>query len=169
MGLPTNLRDCNVFNEGYSHLGEVKTVTLPKLERDMNPHRGGGMNGPVKRDKGMKEMDMEWTTSGLNLPAVRQFGISKADGVILRFVGAYDRPDGGFDNVEAVVRGRHEAIEHGDQEAGEETETKVKTALAYYKLTVNGVVEVEIDFFAGIERFGGVDRLEEVRRIVGAN
>lgn len=169
MGLPTNLRDCNIFNDGYSYLGEAKSVTLPKLERDMSAYRGGGMNGPVKRDKGMKEMEMEWTTGGLNLPAIRQFGISKPDGVILRFVGAYDRPDGGFDNVEVAVRGRHETIDMGDAETGEESETKVKTALAYYKLTVNGVVEAEIDFLAGIERLGGVDRLEEVRRIVGAN
>ncbi|MGQ8247643.1 phage major tail tube protein, partial [Acinetobacter baumannii] len=37
----------------------------------------------------------------------------------------------------------------------------------YYKLTVNGVVEVEIDILGMKEVIGGVDRLEKQRNILG--
>ena len=78
-----------------------------------------------------------------------------------RFAGAYQRDDTGeVDAVEVVVKGRHEEIDMGDQEPGEDTEHKVVTNCTYYKLTVNGVVEIEIDILGFKETIGGVDRLE---------
>lgn len=169
MGLPSKLKDFNIFNEGQSYLGEGKSATLPKLSRSMEDWRGGGMNGPVKIDNGMQGIDFEWTVGGLSLQVLRQFGATKVDAVQLRFVGAYQRQDvGTTDAVEVVMRGRHEEIDLGDQEPGEDTETKIKTTCAYYKLTVNGVVEQEVDFLRGIEITGGVDRTAEIRQIVGA-
>lgn len=169
MGLPSKLKDLNMFNEGQTYLGEVKSVTLPKLGRAFEDYRGGGMNGPVKIDNGMQAIDLEWTVGGLALQVLRQFGAVKIDAVQLRFVGAYQRQDvGTTDAVEVVMRGRHEEIDPGDQEPGEDTETKIKTSCAYYKLTVNGRVEIEVDFLRGIEIVDGVDRTAEVRQIIGA-
>ncbi|MFX5344501.1 phage major tail tube protein, partial [Acinetobacter baumannii] len=48
-----------------------------------------------------------------------------------------------------------------------DTEHKVVTNCVYYKLTVNGVVEVEIDILGMKEMIGGVDRLEKQRNILG--
>jgi P2 family phage contractile tail tube protein len=170
MAMPRKLKNMNLFNEGNSHVGVAKTVTLPKLGRKMEGFRGAGMNGTAKADMGLSDdgLQLEHTYGGLDLISIRQFGISKADGVGLRFVGAYQRDDTGeVDAVEIVVRGRHEEIDMGNAEPGADTEHKVVTPLTYYKLTVNGTVEVEIDLLNFVETIDGVDRLAEQRNALG--
>lgn len=169
MGLPSKLKDMNIFNEGESYLGLCSTATLPKLTRSMEDWRGGGMLGPVKIDNGPEAMQMEWTVGGLAVQVLRQYGVTRIDGVQLRFVGAYQNQEtGATDAVEVVIRGRHQEIDMGDQEPGEDTETKIVTPLAYYKLTINNRVEMELDFLRGVEIVDGVDRTLEIRQIIGA-
>lgn len=170
MALPRKLKNLNLFNDGNSYLGGVKSATLPALGRKMESYRGGGMNGPVKVDHGMSDdgIQMEWTLGGLDLTVLRQYGIPRADGVLLRFAGAYQRDDTGeVDAVEVVVRGRHEEIDMGDAEAGEDTEHSITTTCSYYKLTVNGVVEIEIDLLNMVEMVGGEDRMAQQRAAIG--
>lgn len=168
MALPRKLKALNLFNDGESYVGEVSEVTLPPLARQMEEYRGGGMNGPIKVDLGMQAMDLEWKCAGFMVGVMRQFGLPYFDGVQLRFAGAYQRDDtGGVDSVEIVVRGRHEEINGGTAKSGDDTEFEVKTTLAYYMLSVNGVVEVEIDFINMVEIVDGFDRLAEQRRAIG--
>lgn len=170
MGLPNKLKNLNLFNEGNSYLGQVKSVTLPKLARKTEDYRGGGMNGGVKVDMGMSDdgLVLESTFGGLDLISLRQFGIAKIDGTYLRYAGAYQRDDTGeVSAVEVVLRGRHEEIDMGDAEPGEDTEHKVVTNCTYYKLTVNGKVEIEIDLLGFIEMIDGKDRLAEQRKAIG--
>lgn len=170
MALPRKLKNMNLFNDGYSYLGLSKNVTLPVLGRKMEGYRGGGMNGPVKIDHGMSDdgIQLEWTLGGLDLTALRQYGIPRADGVLLRWAGAYQQDDTGeVVAVEVVVRGRHEEIDMGDAEPGEDTEHSITTTCSYYKLTVNGVTEIEIDILNMVEMAGGEDRLAQQRAAIG--
>ena len=170
MALPRKLKNMNLFNEGYNYLGEAKSVTLPSLGRKMESYRGGGMNGPVKVDFGMSDdgIQLEWTLGGLDVTVLKQFGITNASGVMLRFAGAFQQDDTATDtSVEIVVRGRHETIEMGDAAPGEDTEHKITTPCTYYKLTVDGEVVIEIDLLNFIEKVGGVDRLEGQRKALG--
>lgn len=168
MAFPRKLKNMTLFNDGNSYLGEVPSVTLPNLSRKMEEYRGGGMNGPVKIDMGMNAIDFEWKAGGFMRDVFRQFGITTVAGVLLRFVGAYQNDQtGAVDQVEIVIRGRHEEITPGDAKPGEDSEFGVKSACAYYKLSVNGEVDVEIDFLNMIEIVGGVDRLAEQREALG--
>ena len=86
----------------------------------------------------------------------------------MRFAGAYQQDDtGAITAVEAVLRGRHEEIDMGTQKPGDDTEQTIKTKWTYYKLTVDGKVEVEIDVLAMKEIVNGVDRLEGQRKACG--
>lgn len=170
MALPRKLKNMNLFNDGNSYLGVAKTVTLPVLGRKMEAYRGGGMNGPVKVDHGLSDdgIQLEWTLGGLDLTVLRQFGIPTANGVLLRWAGAYQQDDTGeVVAVEVVVRGRHEEINMGDAEPGEDTEHAITTACSYYKLSINGITEIEIDILNMVEIVGGVDRLAEQRAAIG--
>lgn len=168
MGLASVLKDMMLFNEGQNYLGKVKSVKLPTLSRKFEEYRGGGMNGSVKTDQGLNAMELEATFGGPMLDILRQFGVVRVDGVFMRFVGAYqDQETGSADAYEVIVRGRHEEIDMGDQEVGEQGEFTVKSAIAYYKLEVNGRTEIEIDFMRGMEIVGGVDRNAEIRSILG--
>jgi P2 family phage contractile tail tube protein len=168
MGLPRKLKDLMLFNAGIAYVGEVSSVTLPKLSRKLEAYRGGGMDAEVKVDLGQEAMEMEFTCGGLMLDVLRQFGVMTAAGVMLRFAGAYQRDDSGaVDKVEVIVRGRHEEIDMGEAKGGEDTEFKVKSSLAYYKLVVNGRTEIEIDPINMVLIVGGVDRLAERRAALG--
>ncbi|MFC3579521.1 phage major tail tube protein [Sphingomonas hylomeconis] len=164
MGLPRKLKDLRLFNDGARYLGEVGSVTLPKLTRKFEEWRGGGMDSAVKVDMGGEAMEMEWTLGGPMLDVLTQFGDTDIAGVQLRFVGAWQMDDDSdVDRVEIVIRGRHEEIDMGEAKPGEGGEFKVKTALAYYKLTWNGVAVIEADPLGGVLIVGGVDRRAAIR------
>lgn len=168
MALPRKLKNFNLFGDGESYLGQVVEVKLPTLTRSMEDYRGGGMAGPVKIDNGQEAIELEHKYGGLMRPILRQYGITRHDGVMLRFAGAYQRDDtGGVDAVEIVIRGRHSEIDAGTAKAGDDTEFTVKTSVSYYKLTINGVTEIEIDLINMIETVGGIDRLAAQRRAIG--
>lgn len=170
MAMPRKLKNLNIFNDGNSYQGVAKNATLPPLSRKMEGWRGAGMNGPVKTDQGLSDdgIQFEWTLGGWDLIALRQYGATRADAVQLRFSGAVQRDDTGeVSTVEVVVRGRHEEIEFGDSEPGEDTEHSITTTCSYYKLTVDGEVIVEIDILNMIEIVDGVDLLAEQRRAIG--
>ena len=170
MAMPRKLKNLNLFNDGNSYLGLVKSLTLPSLGRKMEAYRGGGMNGPVKADLGMSDdgIQFEWKTGGLDLISLRQFGAVNASSVALRFSGPYQQDDTGeTSNVEVVVRGRHETIEMGDAQPGEDTEHSMTTTCSYYKLTVDGEEIIEIDLLNFVEKVNGVDMLEKHRTGIG--
>lgn len=170
MAMPRKLKNLNLFNDGNSYLGVAKSVTLPALARKMESYRGGGMNGPVKADLGFSDdgIQFEWKTGGIDLISLRQFGTVNASAVALRFSGPYQQDDTGeVSNVEVVVRGRHETIEMGDAQPGEDTEHSMTTTCTYYKLTVDGEEVIEIDLLNFVEKVNGVDMLEKHRAAMG--
>ena len=168
MGLPRTLKNMMLFNEGSAYLGEVGTVTLPTLTRSMNEWRGGGTGGPLSIDMGMEALSLSFTAGGPLRDVLRQWGVTRVDGVYLRFAGAYQQDDtAGIDSIEVIIRGRHSEIEMGDQEVGEQGEFSVTSAIAYYKLVWNGRTEIEIDFLNMVEIVDGVDRLAEQRAALG--
>jgi len=169
MALPRKLKNLNLFNDGESYLGQVVEVKLPTLSRTMEDYRGGGMNGPVKIDNGQEAIELEWKCGGMMRSVLRQYAATRHDAAQLRFAGAYQRDDtGAVDAVEVVIRGRHAEIDAGTAKAGDDTEFSVKTACSYYKLSINGIVEIEIDLVNMVEIVGGVDRLAAQRRAIGA-
>lgn len=170
MAMPRKLKNMNLFNDANSYLGVAKSATPPPLSRKMEGYRGGGMNGPVKADLGWSDdgIQFEWTLGGVDLIVLKQFGAVKADGVMLRWVGAFQQDDTGeVAAVEIVVRGRHETIDMGEATPGEDTEHKITTTCSYYKLVVNGEVLIEVDLLNFIEIIDNVDMLEAQRKALG--
>ena len=170
MAMPRKLKNLNLFNDANSYVGVVKSVTLPPLGRKMEAYRGGGMNGPVKADLGFSDdgIQFEWKTGGLDLISLRQFGAVNAAGIGLRFAGSFQQDDTGeVSAVEVVLRGRHETIEMGDAQPGEDTEHSITTTCIYYKLIVDNEEIIEIDLLNFIEKVNGVDMLEKQRTAIG--
>ncbi|MFV0662774.1 phage major tail tube protein [Denitromonas sp.] len=168
MALPRKLKHFNLFADGESYAGVATEVVLPKLTRKMEELRAAGMNGPVDVDLGMEKLEMDWTCGGYVRQVYAQFGIGRADGVPLRFAGAYQRDDTGeVVAVEITVRGRHSEIDPGTAKAGDDAPLKVKSTLSYYKLTENGIPLIEIDLLNMVERVGETDRLAEHRKAIG--
>ena len=114
MALPRKHKDLMLFNEGGAYRGEIASVTLPKLGRKFDDWKGGGMDAAVKIDLGGDYGDLEWTAGGPLRDVLAQHGEPLIDGLMLRFVGAYEADDTGeMSAIEVVVRGRHEEIDQG--------------------------------------------------------
>jgi len=168
MSLPKKLKKFAIFNEGQMYLGEIDEIVLPKLTAKMEEWRGGGMDMAVDADMGMEKMTLEWTVGGYAVQPFRQFGVLRADGVMLRFAGAIQAEDSAdVIPVEVVARGRHSEIDPGSSKAGEDTAIKITSSLVYYKLTINNRVEVEIDALNMVKIVDGVDLMEPFRRALG--
>jgi hypothetical protein len=170
MALPRKLKNFNVFNDAQSYLGLVPEVTLPKLTRQMESYRAGGMNGPVKLDLGQNELEAELTLGGLITQVFQQYANTRVDGILLRFAGAYQEDGTGtVSAVEVVMRGRYEEIDSGNAKVGENNDMKVKMPLSYYKLIIDGEEIIEIDVTNMVERVNGVDMLAKQRQALGLN
>lgn len=168
MALPKKLKNFNLFHNGENFAGQIAEVTLPKLSRKMEAYRGGGMNGPVDIDQGQEAIALEWTAGGFMKSVCAQYGITKVDGVQLRFAGAYRAEDSPkHDAIEIAVRGRHKEIDMGNAKPGDDTAFKVSTTCTYYKLTVNGETIIEIDLINMVEVVNGDDLLADLRSAIG--
>ncbi|MBB6191501.1 hypothetical protein FHS51_001728 [Sphingobium wenxiniae] len=169
MGMPRVLMNMLLFNEGLANVGEAKTITLPVLSRKIEEWGGGGLGGALPMDMGPDGlMELTHTYGGPMRQIFSQYGITRINGVYLRFSGAYQQPDSdSVDNVEVIVRGLHKEIDMGDQERGEPGEFKVTSVLSYYKLDWNGETLIEIDRLNMIEIVDGVDRLAAQRAALG--
>lgn len=168
MGLPSKVKNYVLFNDGNNYVGVIAEVSLPKIAHAMEEWRGGGMLGPVKVDNGLKLMEVEFTNGGLVRQCLRQMGTPRVDGGLLRLRKAYQADDGsGVDSVEIVMRGRPEELDMGNVKAGDDTAHKVKWPLAYYKVTINDRVEVEIDMLNYVYIVDGIDRYAEIRSALG--
>ncbi|MBK1874595.1 phage major tail tube protein [Marinobacter sp. 1-3A] len=168
MALPKKLKHFNLFGNGDNWQGQIASLTLPPLVRQMEEFRGGGMNAPVDIDHGMEKLEFQWTPAGLIPELFDNFGTSQLDKDMLRFAGSYQRDDTAETvPVEIVVRGRHREINMGDAESGSDNTQSITTTVSYYKLTIGGEEVVEIDVIGMVEKIRGVDRLKEHRNNIG--
>lgn len=167
MGLPRILKMMNVFGDGESWLGEVNSITLPTLGRQMEEFRGS-YGRPVEIDLGGTLLELEYKTAGIKPELAAKMGQTLMDGNAVRFVGAYQADDTGlWTSVEIYVRGRIKELNRGDAKVGEAGEESTKMTLVYYREVINNVTVTEIDVLNHVELVDGVDRLAEARNIVG--
>lgn len=168
MGLASKLKNYRLYNDGNNYQGVIAEFTQPKITRQMEEWRGGGMLGPVKVDMGLQLMEAEFTNGGLVKQCFRQFAADTVDGCMLRLVGAYeDDSTGNVEAVEIVMRGRPEELDMGNAKAGEDTEHKVKWPLAYYKVAIGGRTEIEIDMLNSVFVVDGTDVYAKIRNALG--
>lgn len=164
MALPKILKNMNTYGDGESWLGQIGEITLPKIARKLEDYQGGGMDAPIKIDMGGQALECEFKTGG-RLPALAlKVGMQKADGTLLRFLGAFQSDDTGVTGkAEIVVRGRIEELDRGTWKVGEKGEETVKMQLTYYKEIEDGRTLIEIDVLAMKYIVGGVDILAAQR------
>lgn len=168
MALPSKLKNFTMFSDGINYIGKIPETTLPKLSRKMEALRLGGMDGTVDIDLGGEALTLEYTAGGIVRELIRQYGATSAGAYLTRFAGAYQRDDtGDVDAVEVYVRGRPKEIDMGGAKPGDDTAHKYNISCSYYKLVINGFVEIEIDVLNFIFNVGGVDRLAQQRRALG--
>lgn len=168
MKLPSKLKNFDIFQNGESWLGQVPSVTLPKLTRKMEDFIAGGMGGPVEIDLGQEKIELGFTAGGLIKSALSKYGATSVDAVQLRFAGAFQSDsNGAYNAVEVSVRGRYKEFDPGDAKPQSDTEHKFSVSCAYYRLSIDGVPVIEIDMLANKLVVDGVDITAAQRAATG--
>jgi len=166
--LPHTLKDFMLFLDGEGYQGQIPELTIPELTRKVEEHRAGGMDGPVEIDLGQEVIEFEWKSAGWLDNLFNHYGAPIHDAAQLRFTGSYESDETGTGvAVEIVIRGRHKAIAMGDAKPGDTNTIDVTTAVSYYKLSVDGVEQLEIDQAGSVFRVMGQDRLAARRQRLG--
>ncbi|MDG6327702.1 phage major tail tube protein [Glaesserella parasuis] len=168
MALPRLLKLMNVFNNGFGYEGVAEEVELPKLTMKSEDFRAGGMLGEVTANLGLEKLEMTHKYAGIVPELFKGFATDTIDSELIRFAGSYQRDDTGeITAVEVLVRGRHTELDGGSSKTGEKTETTIKSALSYYKLTVDGKELIEIDLINSVFKVDGKDRYAQHRAAIG--
>jgi len=168
MALPKILKNFDLFQDGESWLGQIASVTLPKLSRKMEDLQAGGMAGPVNIDLGQEKIELAFSANGLMQSALDAYAATSVTAVQLRFGGAYQQEDSGrYDAVEVVVRGRYSEVDFGEGKTATLNEHKYTMPCAYYKLSINGRAVIEIDLLANVVIVNGNDVTAAQRAAIG--
>lgn len=166
--LPRTLKNFNVFVDTHSWAGVAESVTIPKITKKTEDFRGAGMIGDVALSMGYEKLEGEVVYAGFDVKQYRQLGVCGTSDLPVRFVGMYERQDNCTSQiVEIYTRGQAIELDPGDSKNGEKTEIKMSYNYTYYRMEVDGVVEVELDFINGVERFGETDVAKSIKELLG--
>ncbi|TCB71414.1 phage major tail tube protein [Acinetobacter sp. ANC 3781] len=166
--LPRTLKNFNVFVDTYSWAGVAESVTIPKITKKTEDYRGAGMIGDIALSMGYEKLEGEVVYAGFDVKQYRQLGVCGTSDLPVRFVGVYERQDNcTSQTVEIYTRGQAIELDPGDSKNGEKTEIKMSYNFTYYRMEVDGVVEVELDFVNGTEHFGSTNIAQEIKKLLG--
>ncbi len=168
MGLPRTLKNFALFGDGESWIGEIPSVTLPKITKKMEEFRAGGMHGPVEIELGHDKLELGIKAGGLKPQLIAMLGAQSVGANVWRFAGAYqDDATGQVSAVEVICRGRITEWNPDDAKAGEKNEHEFKASLSYYKVTVDGADLLEIDVPGMVFKVDGTDAYSAIRLAIG--
>jgi len=166
MGLPSVLKNFNLFVDGKGYAGRVEEVELPKLTIKTEEYRAGGMDAPVEIDMGMEKLECSFTLAEYDPALFALWGLVPGNWVNITLRGGMDK-DGIVTPVIVNLTGRWKEIDMGSWKAGEIAKLKIQVSGRYYQLVIGGTAAVHIDLENMIRNVDGVDQLAAIRGAIG--
>ncbi|MCY4479722.1 MAG: phage major tail tube protein [Rhodospirillales bacterium] len=157
------LKNINLIVVGRGYAGDVAEFDPPKLALAMDEDRPGGLDAAVKIPMGMEPLMTSFTMLSVDGALMRRWGLGAGQRTPLELRGALEGDGGIVQPVVYALEGDVSEVDPGTWKPGEKTNIKYTVELRYYKLTVGGVVEHEIDIPNMIRIIGGVDQLAAQR------
>lgn len=164
--IPKVLKNFNLVVRGQGFAGIVDEVTLPHLKIKEEEHRAGGMDAPAPIDMGMDKLELKFMLAEHHSTVYGGFGIISGRAVDLIFRGAKVGDGAVVEPMIIEARGMYSEIEGAKVKAGDKDSMSATVSLDYYKLTMNGVVLIEIDIKNMIRRINGDDQLAAIRAAI---
>jgi P2 family phage contractile tail tube protein len=155
------LRNCNIFVDRVSKIGQASEITLPVPTEKMEEMRNAGMVMPMDIPMGYEKPESSFKLTGFDPQVIVLFGL--AIGVEKEYMatGALVHEDGTVINATAYIRGRLMKTDHGTWKPGEAGENDFSITVRYYKLEVEGAPLIEMDPFN--VSIGGTSRTATIR------
>ena len=159
-----------VYNANQEVLG-LADVELPTLEALSETVSGAGiageLNSPTLGHYGPMSLKLKWRTIETDLTTLAE---PKAHALELRgSIQVFDSALGeyGTQAVKIVVCAIPKTVNLGTFAPAKPTDSEAEFEVVYIKVFIAGRVKIEIDKLNFIARFGGVDKLDQVRADLG--
>nr|DAS19987.1 MAG TPA: FIIR2 tail protein [Caudoviricetes sp.] len=167
MKLPQHLKAVNAFINGNNQYGVLMDISRPKIQRDIENYKPGGMMGELGVAHGYKKLEMELTTKGYDSDILRSMDI-RSGATIIRYQAALQQEDGNsYQTLQGEARGRIIEYDPGTDKQGESGESKFKMELIYWRESLNGKDILEIDVYGNKAAFDGKDERVGLRAALG--
>jgi P2 family phage contractile tail tube protein len=155
------LRNCDIFVNRVSKIGQASEITLPVPTEKMEEVRNAGMVMPIDIPMGYEKMEASFKLTGFDPQSIRLFGLAVGQETEFLVAGSLAHEDGTVVKATAYIRGRLVKNDPGTWKPGEVGENDFSISLRYYKLEVDNEVIIEADPF-GVS-IGGVSQTAALR------
>lgn len=159
--MPRNiLRNCTIFVDRVSQIGQASEITLPVPTEKLEEMRNAGMVMPIDIPMGYDKIESSFKLTSFDPQSISLFGLAVGQEREFMATGALASEDGTIINATAYMRGRLMKSDHGTWKPGEAGDNTYSVTLRYYKLEVAGNVILEMTPFdvsvGGISQTNGI-------------
>ncbi|CDZ43104.1 Phage major tail tube protein [Neorhizobium galegae bv. officinalis] len=155
------LRDCMLWADRESQLGQIGDITPPVPESKMEDMRNAGMIKPRKIKLGFEGLEFSFKMPGLDPQVLKLFGLRPGVETPFMITGATVDEDGTTHSAVMTIRGSLYKPDHGTWKGGDMAENDNAVAVNYYKLEIDGNEIYEMDDFDF--KVGGVSQYGDIR------
>lgn len=141
------LRNCTIFADRVSKIGQASEITLPVPTEKVEEMRNAGMVMPIDIPMGFEKAEASFKLTGFDPQVIQLFGLTVGQEREFMVTGALAHEDGTILNATAYIRGRLIKNDHGSWKPGEVGENDFQITLRYYRLEVDGRTLIELTPF----------------------
>ncbi|KIQ02243.1 tail protein [Agrobacterium tumefaciens] len=155
------LRDCTLWADRESKLGQIADITLPVPEAKRETLRNAGMIKDRNVHMGYNALEMGFKMPGLDPQILKLFGLRPGVDTPFLITGATVDEDGTTHSAVVSIRGKMYKPDPGTWKGGDLSENDYAVDVNYYKLEIDGEEIYEMDDFDF--KIGGVSQYGEIR------
>jgi P2 family phage contractile tail tube protein len=141
------LRNCTIFANRVSLIGQASEVTLPVPTEKLEELRNAGMIMPIDVPLGYEKLESGFKMSGFDPQVIQLFGLAVGQEREFMITGALAHEDGTVVNATGYIRGRLMKNDHGSWKPGDMAENDYGITVRYYRLEVEGRTILEMSPF----------------------
>lgn len=157
------LRNCNIFVDRVSQIGQASEIELPVPKEKMEELRNAGMVMPIEVSLGYDKLDMKFKLTAFSPQVLKLFGLKIGEVKEFMATGALVDEDGRTHSAVAYCRGRLSQAKADNWKPGDKkNENDFEVAVRYYKLEIDGEPIIDMDAFN--VSIGGVSQTDDIRR-----
>lgn len=156
------MRNCTIFVDGKSQIGQAKEITLPVPAEKTEELRNAGMVLPIAVPMGYDKLELSFKLTSFDPQVISLFGLKI--GVLTDFMitGALVHEDGTVVSAVAYIQGRINKHESGNWKPGDLAESDYAVSARYYRLEVGEQEILEVTPFKVV--VNGVSQTDEIRQ-----
>lgn len=155
------LRNCTLWADRTSKLGQIGDVTLPVPTVKVEEMRNAGMVRPREVAMGYEKTEAGFKMPGLDPQILKLFGLRPGVEKPFLVTGALVDEDGTVHSAVASLRGFIKTADPGTWKPGDMAENGYSLAISYYKLEIDGDPILEVDDFD--VSIGGVSQVASIK------